>query len=72
MNDEGGMISIVFTVGLVIGMLVGISMTVLIETKGWRRRAIENNAAEWRIDPKTGASEFVWTSNEEKEEENER
>lgn len=71
MNNEGGMILIAFAAGLVIGMLVGISTTVHMETKCWRGRAIENNAAEWRIDPKTGASEFVWTSNEEREEENE-
>lgn len=30
----------------------------------FQQEAIENNAAEWRIDSKTGEKQFVWLTNE--------
>jgi hypothetical protein len=32
----------------------------------WEKEAIKNNAAEWRIDPKTGKKKFVWITAEAK------
>jgi len=32
----------------------------LIGAAGWQESAIEAGVAEWRVDPKTGETEFVW------------
>jgi hypothetical protein len=45
-----------FVAGIVLGVIVGYAAA----TNGIRGRAIEANVAEWQIDPKTGAKEFVW------------
>ncbi len=45
---------------LMLGGIIGAGLT-----KGyWQCEAIEHNAAEWRIDSKTGATSFHWLGND--------
>lgn len=65
MKDNSGMIVIGLFIGLIVGVIVGATVGQLHMEEVWMKAAIENNSAEWRIDPKTGATEFVWLTVEE-------
>lgn len=49
------------SLALIVGLLVSDMKDEL-----WQNEVIEHNAAEWRIDAKTGDKEFVWLTCEEK------
>ena len=52
--------------GLVCGLIIGLFLGGLLydvvdfDTTAVRKEAIENNCAEYRVDPKTGETAFVW------------
>lgn len=48
------------TLGVMLGCLVAWALTFWIEETLWHRQGIEHNAAEWVLDPKTGATEWRW------------
>lgn len=44
----------------VLGFLIGAAVSSHRCGTGWQEAATEAGVAEWRVDPKTGATEFVW------------
>lgn len=56
------------SIGMLVGMMLFGPMGGCIEERKWQRQAIDNGAAVWAIDPKTGETEFKWlTPNPEQE-----
>jgi hypothetical protein len=45
---------------VVLGFLIGAAVGSCRCGTGWQEAATEAGVAEWRVDPKTGATEFVW------------
>jgi hypothetical protein len=47
-----------------VAAFVGVFIGGIGERQEMQKEAIKNNAAEWRIDPKTGEKKFVWITAE--------
>ncbi len=48
-----------------LAVMLGLFLGASGERADMQKEAIKNNAAEWRIDPKTGEKKFVWITAEE-------
>jgi hypothetical protein len=52
-------------VSTVMAASIAFVWTAIATDKLWRETIIEHNAAEWRIDPKTGKKTFAWLTDKE-------
>ena len=63
---------VVFLLGMNFGVGAGTILSAIavggFADELWRRNAVENNAAEWRVDPKTGETTFTWLTKPDAEE----
>lgn len=57
MDEENG---VSFGAGLVIGILIAFTITFLCCGYEWKKQGIRHNAAEWKLDDKTGESSWHW------------
>ena len=64
MNKNADKIALLFAIvsGVSFGLFAGSYITTIL----FRNEAIENNVAEYRVDPKTGATTFTWLPCEER------
>jgi hypothetical protein len=63
MSEEGqSFVAGAAIVGLVMAFILIMSLCGLQES--WQKDAINNNAAEWRVDAKSGEKSFVWLTAE--------
>jgi hypothetical protein len=53
-------VAFLLVVCVVIGAACGFSSGRECGSRMLRQEAIDHGCAEWRVDPKTGATEFVW------------
>jgi hypothetical protein len=58
--SDGEDVLILFIVGICLGALIGGGVVGCERTLHWRGQAVEHNAAEWRVDAKTGETTFTW------------
>jgi hypothetical protein len=65
-DDEGGLL--IFISGICFGAIIGGGVVGCERTLHWCGQAIEHNAAEWRVDAKTGETTFTWLTKPDAEE----
>lgn len=62
MSDNEGCLSclVACVAGIAIGICIGLCLGVVDGRSNTQKQAIEHHAAEYRCDPVTGKTEFVW------------